>query len=64
MRDGLSRIALGGDHGQCAFVGNLLPDLAAAVSLVGNDSEWLIVPIEKRIHHLAIVQVSTAYFQP
>lgn len=63
MGDGLSRIAFCGNDSQRTFIGNLLPDLAAAVSLVGNDSEWLVLPIEKGIHHLAIVQVSTTDFQ-
>jgi hypothetical protein len=61
--DRFSRIALRRNDGDGTFIGNLLPDLAAAVGFVGNNGEWLIVPVEKCIHHLAIVQISTAYFQ-
>ena len=50
-------------HFTRTFVGNLLPDLAAAAGFVGNNGNWLVFPIGKRIHHLAIVQISTACFQ-
>ena len=64
MGDRLSRIALGWNDGQRTFVGNLLPDLVAAIGLVGNNGERLHVPIEKGIHHLAVVQLAAADFQP
>jgi len=61
--DGLSGIAFGWDHGHGTFIGYLLSDLDAAVGLVGNNGKRLLVPIQKGIHHLAVVQLATADFQ-
>jgi hypothetical protein len=58
--NGFAGIALCGDDGERALVGNLLPDLAAAVSLVGNDGEWLFLPVEEGVDHLAVVDLATA----
>ncbi len=64
MGNWLSRIAFWWDDGKCAFIGNLLPDPGAAVSLVGDDGEWFPVPIQKGTHHLAVMQLATADLQP
>lgn len=60
---GLSGIGLGGNDGQGRFIGNLLADFGAAIGFVGNDGQRLLLPIQKRVHHLAVVQLATADFE-
>lgn len=60
MSDGLSRIAVRMDDYQSSVIGNLLSDLAGTISLVGYDIEYFMIPPRKRVHHLAVMQISTA----
>ena len=60
---GLSGIGLGGNDSQGPFIGNLLADFGAAIGLVGNDGQAFFLPIQKRIHHLAVVQLAAADFE-
>lgn len=63
MWDRLSLVAFRWNDGQRPFVGNLLPDLAAAVGFVGDDGERRSVPIQKGVHHLAVMQLAAGYSQ-
>lgn len=45
------------DHGQRTFIGDLLSDLSAAIGLVCDDRQGWALPIQKGIHHLAVVQL-------
>ena len=55
----MARIALGWNHPYGSFIGELLPDFGAAVSFVGKDGAWRCFPVQKDIHHLTIVHMST-----
>ena len=62
VRGGISRIRLGGDDRQRAFIGDILSDLRAAVSFVQNHLQGRLLPVKKRIHHLAVVNMTAGDF--
>jgi hypothetical protein len=57
-------VAFGWNDSQCAFISNLLPDFCVAICFVGNNSQWWNFPIKEGIHHLAVMKLATADFQP
>ena len=58
VRDWRTLVAFRGDDGDCGFVGDLLPDLAAAIGFVRDDGQRRCFPVEEDIHHLAIVDLT------
>ncbi len=65
MGDRIASIALGWHDAKRSFVCDLLSDLIAAIGFVGNDGEWWgewwFLPVQKGVHHLAIMQLSARY---
>lgn len=58
MRDGVAGVAFGRNDAQCAFIGNLPSDRAAAISLVSDDRERGVIPVQKGMHHLAVMDIA------
>lgn len=55
VRFRLSFVALRRDHSEGSFVGDLLSYPPAAISLVADDGERRVIPVEEVRHHLAVM---------
>ena len=64
MRDGIAGVAFGRNNAQCAFIGDLPPDLGTAISLVGYDRERWFIPVQKGVHHLTVMDIAARYCDP
>ena len=64
MRDRFAGVAFGWNNAQCAFLCDLLSNLGAAVSLVGDDGERRFIPVQKCVHHLTVMDVASRYREP
>ena len=58
VRDRFSGVTFGRNNAQCAFFGDLCSDFTAAISLVCNDGERGLIPVQKSVHHLAIMNIA------
>lgn len=54
---GIAGVTLCRNDAYSAFIGDLLPDLGAAISLIGDDRERRLLPVKKGKHHLTIVDI-------
>ena len=64
VRDRFSGVTFGRNNAQCAFFGDLCSDFTAAISLVCNDGERRLIPVQKGVHHLAIMNIAARYGEP
>ncbi len=64
MRDRLSCIALRWNDSKRAFISDLAPDPSAAISFVGDNSDWRSVPLKKGVHDLAVVNMAAGNGEP
>ena len=64
MRDRFAGVTFGRNDAQRAFIGDLPPDLASAISLVSDDRERRFIPVQKGVHHLAVMDVPARYCDP
>ena len=64
MRDRFSGVAFGWNDAQCALIGDLPSDFGTAVSFVGDDGERRLIPVQKGVHHLAIMNISARNSEP
>lgn len=62
MCDRLSRVAPGRKDRERAFICNALPDRRTAISLVRDYGQRRLIPIEKGVHDLAVVNMSAREF--
>ena len=64
MWNRLPGVTFGRDNAQCAFICDLLSDFSAAVSLVGDDGERRFIPVQKGVHHLAVMDIAARNSEP
>ena len=58
MRDRVADVVFSWNNAQCAFICDMFPDFGAALSLVGNDGGRRFVPVQKGIHHMAVMDIT------
>ena len=63
MRRRITGAALCRNDAQSPFFCDLPPDRITDVSLVGDDGERWLLPVQKGTHHLAVMHVSARYCQ-
>ncbi len=62
--DGLFSVAFRWNNRERAFICNALSYRRAAVSLVGDDGERRLFPVEKGVHDLAVMNMTAGDFDP
>ena len=61
--DRIALVTFRGNDGEGPFIRDLLSDFLTAIGFVSNDGERWEFPVEKGIHHLAIMDLSAGYIQ-
>ena len=64
MRDRFAGIAFGRDNAHCALISDQPSDFGAAVCLIGDNRDRRFIPVQKGMHHLAIMDIAARYGEP